>query len=84
MESFVATELCGLRNDWRAAWCDSPTTTIIAFGRIVARPTWVVPLVGATVLALAFTGIALLVTLWPCWLSVAAIVAGAMFANVGI
>jgi len=28
-----------------------------AFGRIVARPTWVVPLVGATVLALAFTGI---------------------------
>ena len=28
-----------------------------AFGRIVARPTWVIPLVGATVLALAFTGI---------------------------
>ena len=28
-----------------------------AFGRIVARPAWVTPLVGATVLALAFTGI---------------------------
>jgi hypothetical protein len=28
-----------------------------AFGRIVSRPTWVVPVIGATVLALAFTGI---------------------------
>jgi hypothetical protein len=28
-----------------------------AFGRIVARPTWVVPLVGSVILALAFTGI---------------------------
>ena len=28
-----------------------------ALGRIVSRPTWVVPVIGATVLALAFTGI---------------------------
>jgi len=28
-----------------------------AFDRIVSRPTWVVPVIGATVLALAFTGI---------------------------